>query len=167
MTEVIKTERLVLRRFRREDSSRLVTLLNDLDVVRWVTSIPFPFGIEDAEHFVTSLASQVYDAFAIENDGQVIGTISAGEELGYWLGRQFWGHGYATESARAIIARHFKFNEAELTASNHVGNDRSYAVLSKLGFGRTSQSEAVVRSTGETVTLQWMALNKRSWEAVQ
>ena len=38
MTEVIKTERLVLRRFRREDSSRLVTdlLLNEMDVVRWL-----------------------------------------------------------------------------------------------------------------------------------
>ncbi len=167
MTEVIKTERLILRRFRREDASRLVALLNDLEVVKWVTSIPFPFGVEDAENFVTKLASQVYDAFAIENDGQVIGTISAGDELGYWIGRQFWGRGYATESASAIVARYFDAHETDLTASFHIGNTRSHAVLSKLGFDHTSQSEAVVRSTSETVTLQWMALNKSKWKAMQ
>lgn len=167
MTEVIKTERLVLRRFRREDSARLVALLNDLDVVRWVTNIPFPFSIVDAENFVGNLASQVYDAFAIERDGQIIGTISAGDELGYWLGQQYWGQGYATEGARAIVTRYFKSNKADLKASYHLGNDRSYSVLSKLGFVRTTQSETVVCSTGEAVALQWMALSRDKWKAAQ
>ncbi|WP_171207501.1 MULTISPECIES: GNAT family N-acetyltransferase [unclassified Ruegeria] len=167
MTEVIKTQRLVLRRFRREDASRLVDLLNDLDVVRWVTSIPFPFRIEDAENFVTNLASQVYDAFAIEKDGDVIGTVSGGEELGYWIGQRYWGFGYATESARAITTRHFAQSRNNLTVSYHLGNTPSCAVLSKLGFTDTTRSQAVVRSTGETVTLQWMALSRADWEAAQ
>ncbi len=167
MTEVIKTERLTLRRFRREDSARLVDLLSDLDVVRWVTSIPFPFAITDAENFTKNLASQVYDAFAIVRGGQLIGTISAGDELGYWLGHRYWGHDYATESARAIVSRHFQSSKDDLKASYHLGNDRSHAVLTKLGFDPTSQSEAVVRSTGETVTLQWMALSQARWGAAQ
>ncbi|WP_170413134.1 GNAT family N-acetyltransferase [Ruegeria atlantica] len=164
MTEVIKTERLVLRRFRREDSSRMVALLNDLDVVRWVNSIPFPFTIEDAENFVTNLASQIYDAFAIERDGKLIGTVSAGNELGYWLGQSYWGQGFATESAGAVVHRHFNGNSDSLKASYHLGNERSRLVLSKLGFVPTSRSETVVRSTGETVTLQWMELHRNTWE---
>ena len=167
MTEVIKTERLTLRRFRREDASRLVALLNDLEVVRWVNSIPFPFTVEDAENFVTNLASQVYDAFAIEKDGQLIGTVSAGEELGYWLGQSFWGQGFATESAGAVVNRHFTGGSIRLKASYHLGNERSFSVLSKLGFIPTSQSDTVVRSTGETVTLQWMELDRNVWEAQQ
>ncbi|MES0861365.1 GNAT family N-acetyltransferase [Ruegeria sp. SCPT10] len=167
MTEVIKTERLILRRFRGEDASRLVVLLNDLDVVRWVNSIPFPFSIEDAENFVTNLATQVYDAFAIEKENQLIGTVSAGEELGYWLGQPYWGQGIATESARAVVHRHFANRSEKLKASYHLGNERSRSVLSKLGFIATSQSEAVARSTKETVTLQWMELSESNWEAAK
>ena len=56
-------------------------------------------------------------------------------ELGYWIGRPYWGHGYATEAACALIKR--GFDELELScirAAYYDGNDRSSRVLEKLGF---------------------------------
>lgn len=167
MTEVIHTERLVLRRFRREDSARLVALLNDLDVVRWLTNVPFPFKIEDADNFILNLAPQVHDAFAIETEGQVIGTMSAGSELGYWVGQNYWGKGFATEGARAIVARHFGNSKSDLASGYHLGNDRSRAVLSKIGFRPTGQRPAKVASTNEDVIIQEMTLSRTDWKGAQ
>ena len=56
-------------------------------------------------------------------------------ELGYWIGKPFWGRGFATEAARAIVDR--GFSELGLRGIHAVyfdGNARSEKVLAKLGF---------------------------------
>ncbi|WP_372573957.1 GNAT family N-acetyltransferase [Ruegeria jejuensis] len=167
MCETITTQRLVLRRFQSRDSGDVAALLNNLEVARWVNNVPHPFTIDHAEDFIRDRAEQEYDAFAITEDERLIGLISAGDELGYWLGQPFWGQGYATEAARAVTARHFAREQGDLQSSYHLGNAASCAILSKLGFEPTTQSEKEVRATGETVTLQNVALTRSRWEALQ
>ncbi|MBO9445090.1 GNAT family N-acetyltransferase [Ruegeria sp. R14_0] len=166
MTEVIKTERLVLRRFRREDSSRLVTLLNELDVVRWLTVVPYPYDTAHSAEFIDSM-SYDQDAFAITNEGVLIGCVSTGSQLGYWIGKGSWGQGFVTEACRAMLDRFFRSDRDELSSGYHLGNDRSKAVLSNLGFKPSGQHAATVRSTNEDVTIQDMLLTRRDWEATQ
>ena len=166
MTEVIHTERLVLRRFRREDSARLVALLNDLDVVRWLTVVPYPYETEHAIDFIDNMAGPS-DAFAITKDGDLIGCISLGDQLGYWIEQGSWGQGYVTEAARAMTARHFRTAHKCVASGYHLGNDRSRAVLSKIGFRPTGQRPAKVASTNEDVIIQEMTLSRTDWEEVQ
>ncbi|WP_158541326.1 GNAT family N-acetyltransferase [Ruegeria sp. A3M17] len=166
MTEVIKTERLVLRRFRREDSSRLVTLLNDLDVVRWLTVVPHPYEAAHATDFVDAMAAK-HDAFAITREENVIGCISTGSQLGYWVAKASWGRGYVTEASRAMISRFFRSDRQELTSGYHMGNERSKAVLSKLGFKPGGRHRATARSTNEDVTIQDVLLRRADWKAMQ
>ncbi|MFA3915625.1 GNAT family N-acetyltransferase [Ruegeria hyattellae] len=167
MTDVITTQRLVLRRFRRGDAGELVDLLNNLEVARWINNAPHPFTPHNAEDFICNLAVQEYNAWAITKDQRLIGMVSAGDELGYWLGQSFWGQGYATEAARAMTARHFDPDKSELRSSYHLGNKASCKVLSKLGFEPTTRREKKVRATGITVTLQNMVLTRSRWEALQ
>ena len=167
MTEVIKTERLVLRRFRREDASRLITLLSDLDVVRWLTVVPYPYEAVDAAEFIDRMADDG-DAFAITRDDMLIGCISTGNQLGYWVEKPSWGQGYVTEAARAMITRYFASADRQvLTSGYHQGNDRSQAVLTKLGFEPNGQHRAVVRSTDEDVIIHDVILKRDIWEARQ
>ena len=166
MTEVIHTKRLVLRRFRRKDSARLVALLNDMDVVRWLTVVPYPYKTEHAVEFIDEIAGRS-DAFAITKDGDLIGCISLGDQLGYWIEKNSWGQGYVSEAARAMTARYFRTGHEDLDSGYHLGNERSKAVLSKMGFRPTGRRSAKVASTNEDVIIQEMSLSRADWEVAQ
>lgn len=167
MTEVIQTRRLVLRRFRRGDADALVALLNNLDVARWLTRVPHPYRPEHACDFIDNVAEKSADAFAVSRDDQVIGGVSTGEQLGYWIGQPFWRNGYVTEAAQAMITRFFNRRDGILHSGYHVGNKGSCAVLTKLGFLPTDQRQAMVLSLGCETTIQNMSLSRTRWEAMQ
>lgn len=164
MTEVIFTERLTLRRFRREDSQRLVALLNDLDVARWLTLVPHPYEAGHSAEFIGCLAPK-QDAFAITKKADLIGCVSTGSQLGYWIEKGSWGQGYVTEACHAMVARFFRSDRHQLTSGYHLGNERSGAVLTKLGFRSSGRHAATVRSTNENVIIQDMLLTREGWEA--
>jgi ribosomal-protein-serine acetyltransferase len=81
-------------------------------------------------------------AFAILNNGLPIGTIRIGPnkihasgDIGLWIGSQFQGHGYGTESVRLISAFGFEqLNLHRLEARVFVGNMASRRVFEKNGF---------------------------------
>ncbi len=121
MTEprMIRTPRLLLRRLSDRDAEPLYALFNDWEVLRWLSTPPWPYTLDDARVFV---AERLQDArtFAVTLDGALIGCVDArtftpayieaappGPNLGYWLGRPFWGRGYMTEAARAFLAHLF------------------------------------------------------------
>ncbi|MCF3936017.1 GNAT family N-acetyltransferase [Acuticoccus sp. M5D2P5] len=73
-------------------------------------------------------------------------------EFGYWLGRPFWGHGYATEAGRATIAHAFAvIGLTRLTAGYFAGNHRSARVLAKLGFREVGRSRVTPLAVGDEV----------------
>ncbi|WP_372573956.1 GNAT family N-acetyltransferase [Ruegeria jejuensis] len=166
MTDVITTRRLVLRRFRRGDADALVDLLNNLNVVRWLTRVPYPYRLDHAYDFIENLASRELNAFAILKDQQLVGAISVGQELGYWIGQPYWNRGYVTEAARAMIPRYFERHDADLPSGYHLGNERSSAVLGKLGFLLAGQRRAVSEALQREVTIQNMVLTRARWEAL-
>jgi RimJ/RimL family protein N-acetyltransferase len=55
-------------------------------------------------------------------------------ELGYWIGRPYWGQGYATEAARALLSLAKVLGHRRLVAGHFVDNPASGRVLRKLGF---------------------------------
>ena len=111
---VLESERLVLRPPRREDAKALALLANDLRVAENTLRIPHPYALADAEGFIAA-ASETDDerVLVITRAGAVLGACGIAKldgerpEIGYWLGVPFWGKGYATEAARALIDHAF------------------------------------------------------------
>ena len=144
LEKVIKTERLKIKYPEIDDRNELTHLINDYDVAQWL-SIPFPYTVTDAEEFIEraqekALKHESYN-FMIFQNNKLLGGIALTEcngpscELGYWLGKQYWGNGFATEAVGGILS--FGFDELKLNnifAAYKIGNEASKNVLKKCGF---------------------------------
>jgi [ribosomal protein S5]-alanine N-acetyltransferase len=150
MRDTIETNRLTLRPFTASDAVQVATLAGDWDVARMCARLPHPYGEADAHAWLATIpearAAGTGFQFAITtaHDG-VIGAIGIerrreGEPptLGYWLGKPFWGRGYATEAGAAVLAHATEDLGATQFRSEHFEeNTPSGAVLQKLGFAYT------------------------------
>ncbi len=145
LEKVIKTERLKIKYPEIDDRNELTHLINDYDVVQWLSTIPFPYTVKDAEEFIErsqekALKHESYN-FMIFQNNTLLGGIALTDfngpscELGYWLGKQYWGNGFATEAVGGILKLGFdelKFNA--IFAAYKIGNEASKNVLRKCGF---------------------------------
>jgi RimJ/RimL family protein N-acetyltransferase len=137
--------RLRLRPLDDADAASMARLVDDIDVARMTTSIPHPFARADAQRFISRVqgGDPRHEAvFAIEHrrDG-FMGVIALhpmaamGPELGYWLGRPFWGRGLMTEAVRtAVDWAHRVWRKPVLESGHFVDNPASAGVLIKAGF---------------------------------
>ncbi|HYE61643.1 MAG TPA: GNAT family N-acetyltransferase [Phycisphaerales bacterium] len=139
------TSRLVLRRFERADAAPMLPLIGDFEVANGVLRIPHPYTTEDADAFLSMLEREPEKPIAaVTLDGAVIGAVGleldgvhGRGELGYWIGRPYWGRGYATEAARAMIAIGFtRLSLNKITAHHYTRNPASGRVLEKVGMVR-------------------------------
>lgn len=142
----LETERLTLRPFREEDVRALFELTQDADVVRYVNDGRMPTLFESWRLVATWIghwAMRGYGQWAIEerSSGRFIGRAGIinpadwpGPEVGYLLGRAYWGHGYATEAARAAMDWGFEqFRFPDLLSLIDPDNAASIAVATRLG----------------------------------
>ena len=167
------TQRLILRAPMLSDQPDLLPLLNDIDVVKNLAPMPYPYTDGDYREFL-----QRYDAerragtaqhYAVTRamDGALIGMcyLSRSEpgvwELGYWYGKPYWRQGYATEAARAVMR--FVFEDLAalmITAGWLVDNPASGRVLEKLGFIAAGTMQRHCVGQGATVTSNRMLLTR-------
>jgi RimJ/RimL family protein N-acetyltransferase len=147
---VISSERLILRRPRTADAPRIAALCNDYDIPRMTTRMPWPYGMAEARFFVDMMQEQdpdVENAFLIDMGGEVVGCVGLfmqgrHPEIGYWIGREYWGQGIATEAARAALkwARD-DWRKKVVVAGHFADNPASGVVLTKAGFLYTGEVE--------------------------
>ena len=138
----IRTPRLLLRTPERTDTARLSLLAGDYDVACMTGTIPHPYSEQQAAEWLESvLAGEEGVVFAILRSGVVIGCTgyrafgADHAELGYWIGKPYWGMGYGTEAVEALIAHAFETDGfAYLTAGHFADNLASERVLKKFGF---------------------------------
>ena len=147
----IRSERLFLRPGWAEEWEELLALVDDEQVVRNLARAPWPYTAKDAKAFVHSHADRAESERLLPNffmtlpsaDGQrLIGSVGLNRdgdevELGFWVGRPFWGQGFATEAARAVVSLAKALGHHQLVASHFVDNPASGRVLRKLGFRPT------------------------------
>ncbi|MER5479580.1 GNAT family N-acetyltransferase [Streptomyces sp. NPDC002734] len=145
MTPTLRTARLLLEPYRREDEEDFVALFLDERVSRWMGDGPEP----EAEYralfgrvFTKVYAQELFDVWAVRQDGRLVGhaEIKPNEELGgheiiYALAPAAWGSGLGRELAAAIVAHGFgALGLTEVHATVAEPNTASLAVLGKLGF---------------------------------
>lgn len=141
----LRTERLLLRAYEDSDVPRIVPLLGAWEVVVNTLRVPYPYTHNDAREYVKGgLNQEVQTRFGIfdANTGDLYGGIGLmpeeqhqRAEIGYWIGKPYWGRGYATEAAREMVRYGFetlKLNR--IYAGIFEGNPSSVHVLEKLGF---------------------------------
>ncbi|MBC8069477.1 MAG: GNAT family N-acetyltransferase [Deltaproteobacteria bacterium] len=145
---MISTARLLLRPFRIEDAETVQKLAGDPEVAATTLTLPQPYSREAAvtwiaSHDPASLAG-TGETFAITRavDSALLGAVGLQvqarhrrADLGYWVGREFWGCGFATEAVLGVLRFAFvELNLHRVTAAVLGGNVASARVLQKVGM---------------------------------
>jgi RimJ/RimL family protein N-acetyltransferase len=173
---VLETARLVLRAPRFEDASTIATLVNDRGIAENTLRIPHPYALTDAQAFITAAnAGGDEIVFVITTgDGSVLGCCGIGRldgehpEIGYWLGVPFWGKGYATEAARAVIDHAFgDLGYDVLVGGARVSNPASRRVLQKCGFEWTGVGLYRIRALASSAPVDRFRLDRGLWASLK
>lgn len=157
---ILRTQRLILRPPLPDDVDEIAERIGLKDVAWNLGSAPYPYSTSDAEDWVMKnpqgwADDTAYVFVATHPSEGVIGCVGLDLkpmdvwEIGYWVGKPWWGRGYVTEAAAAVM------NWAETTmgltqfASGHfVDNPASGSVLLKLGFEPVGKTELFGRARG-------------------
>lgn len=164
----IRTPRLLLRAPVLSDAARLALLAGDYDVASMTGTIPHPYSEAMAAEWLASvLAGEEGVVFAIIRSGALIGCTgyrAFGEdhaELGYWIGKPYWGMGYATEAVRALILHAFEADGfAYLTVGHFTDNPASKRIIAKFGFTPQGCIERDSAARGDKATCQTYRLDR-------
>jgi [ribosomal protein S5]-alanine N-acetyltransferase len=175
---ILETERLRLRPFTLDDAPTVQQLAGDPAIADTTLNIPHPYLDGMAENWINThpeaLASGKSITYAItrRQDGALLGAIGLRlnqqhrrAEMGYWMGKPYWGQGYTTEAARALLA--FGFNELDLNriyASYLVRNPASGRVMEKMGMRHEGLLRQHVYKNGRYEDLATCAILRSEFE---
>lgn len=146
--EMYETERLILRDVNLDDAELVEKYASDEQVAKTTLNIPIPYPKGSAKSFLADCIKSkqagklAISAVTLKSTKELIGLINISinnrynrGELGYWIGRAFWGKGYGTEAAKRIVE--IGFDEWKLNriyAQAFTTNPGSYRVMEKIGL---------------------------------
>ena len=152
----LTTERLVLRPLAADDAEALHRLVNDWEITRNLTLVPFPYPRELADDWIRSTQESLTEGRAYHlaitgHEGEqemLVGVVGLRIDaaarvgrLGYWVGRRFWGHGVATEAASRLARWALANLDLDrLEAGVITDNPASAAVLRRVGFRQVGEA---------------------------
>jgi len=145
---ILYTSRLLLRPFYFTDAPAVQYMAGDIAIASTVLSIPHPYGDGIAEQWISThqvdytSGKAVHFAIVLQASGQLIGAIGLiinpdheRAEMGYWIGKPFWGQGYCTEAAQELLNFAFqKVNLHRVFAQHFARNPASGRVMQKIGM---------------------------------
>lgn len=166
---MLTTPRLLLRDYTLADAPAMHRLVSAREVALNTLRIPHPYPEGEAERWIathdTTKGDRVF-AITLRDGGHLVGTIGLhvrGEhdhaELGYWIGVPYWGRGFATEAARAVMQ--FGFETLRLNrifASHFSRNPASGRVLQKIGMRHEGTMRGHFRKWDEYVDVECYAI---------
>lgn len=152
---IIKSKKFILRPHRKSDEKAVVKCVNDKTIAKNTLTIPYPYALKDAKKWVEKVLidnkkkNKENIRFVIDIDGQLVGSIGLNHiqkehkaEIGYWLGRKFWGQGIMTEAIKLVTDYAFyKLKLRRVYGHVFLFNNPSKRVLEKAGY----KLEGIVR----------------------
>ncbi len=145
-----RTERLLLRPSWPEDAQALYQAVAEETIVRNLAVVPWPYTAADARNFAEMQHPLLYPQFLLwkrtDAAPRLIGACGLGQhngaaELGYWIARDHWGQGYASEAGRAVVEVARALGHRNLISGHFTDNPASGRVLDKIGFRKTGKIE--------------------------
>jgi RimJ/RimL family protein N-acetyltransferase len=175
------TRRLVLRPPRRQDAAALAHAIDNPRVATNLVTVPYPYRRSDAEMWIERERACIDGPGATHvaicrNQGGLIGvgfyrpSVSwpDGYELSFWVAERFWGQGYGTELAHAVVDDAFSRGDVgRLWCATRVTNGSARRVAEKCGF--QFRDTGMVRSiaTRGAVPVERFVLEKRVWKSLK
>jgi RimJ/RimL family protein N-acetyltransferase len=172
---VLETERLTLRRPTHADVKAIARLANDRRIAENTRRLPHPYSHDHAIEFLRTTANDNRETvFLIESRHTPIGVVSVdwrqpeAPELGYWLGIEHWGQGFATEAVRAVIDFTFEeFDVEQLTSGARVANPASRNILEKCGFQWSRVELHRFEALGSSTPVDCFRLTRGIWSSLK
>lgn len=145
----ITTDRLLLATPSIDHVPTMAVLANDHDIYALLARLPHPYEQSHGHHFVDTIArGPTEHAWSILHAGHFIGVIGLHliddlpPDLGYWLGKPFWGQGFGSEAAIAVVSATRQAGFGGMRARALTSNHASRKVLRKAGFIETAEGPA-------------------------
>ncbi|MGZ5874232.1 MAG: GNAT family N-acetyltransferase [Bradyrhizobium sp.] len=172
---ILETERLLLRRPTLADVKAIANLANDRRIAENTRRLPHPYSQDHAVEFVRGIAGgKPETVFLIENNHAPIGMVGIDwrepetPELGYWLGVEYWGQGFGTEAARAVIDFTFEeFDAEKLISGARVTNPASRNILEKCGFQWNGVELHRFEALGSSTPVDRFRLSRGVWASLK
>lgn len=172
------TERLVLRPFDSSDAARVRELAGDRVLADTTATIPHPYPEGAAEEWIAGHPGErqagkgIVFAVTLRDGGQLLGAMGlridqmndAGE-LGYWIGKPYWGRGFATEAAATVLDYAFAvigLNRVEATYLTR--NHASGRVMEKLAMELEGTFREAIKKWGVYEDVAQRAVLRREWQ---
>lgn len=151
---------VLLDRLRPIDVPAITAAMSDWQVAQWLTAPPWPYSEQHAGDYVSRASDAEY---AIRVDGAFAGTIRANGSFGIWVSPEYQGQGVARRASVLALTRKFRDGTAICHARYIVGNTRSAALLSALGFQPTGQSTIRSESRAADIDVISMTLKRQDF----
>ena len=154
----LHTKNLIIKKPSEKHLKSLIKELNNWNISKWLIEVPYPYTVDDAKYWVKKSKQDQY-SFNIYLKNKLIGGLSLSNqrenskwELGYWIGEEYWGNGYAIEACENLISYFFSnTNNSIIYASHMKDNIKSKKIIIKLGFNLISSGKKFSISRNEMV----------------
>ena len=174
---VLESPRLRLRVLEPGDADQIFALINDFEIVSNLSAVPWPYERGMADDFIRDSAVRAQEmtvicrAIALRGDPGLIGIIDMRFRpdrtgvFGYWIGRDYWRLGYASEALGAFVAFAFEaLGMKRVGAEALLENAASLGVMAKNGFSAGALVSRRRPNFGDTVLMREMWLDRVDWE---
>lgn len=177
--EPLTTMELRLRPPEAGDAANIAAIANDAEIARWTAELPHPYGLDDAKEFIAETAKDRQDGksvtFVIERlaDKILVGAANLVFEertgrLGYWIGRQFWKQGYASQAVLRLTRLGFQgLHLDSMNAQVMSDNRASCRVLEKAGYLGAPIASCQLQGRCKDVPVTLYRLEAAAWRMLQ
>ena len=174
---ILRTRRLTLRPFTLADAPEVQRLAGAREIAATTAAIPHPYEDGMAEEWIkshaTGLEFETTVVYAITDaaGGTLFGGIGltivmehARAELGYWIGHPYWGRGYCSEAAAAMLRYGFEEVGLRRIMARHFAiNPASGRVMQKIGMAREGAMRQHFVKWGEPLDIVFYGILADEW----
>ena len=173
---ILETERLILRPWVESDAEDLYRYASD-PAVGPIAGWPVHSDVENSREIIRDvLSAPGIFAVVLKETGRPVGAVGimlgvrgfpdSEGEIGYWIGRPFWGRGLVPEAVYETLRYGFEeLNLEKIWLGYYDGNERSKRVQEKCGFRLHHTTENVFTALGDRRTEHMACLTKDEWTA--